>query len=161
MKPFPDVILLDRPLRAISLSLLQLGTIPGRTMSGRNWYLDPFQKGNLLCWPNQERLTDYQCCFAYCLEIEERKKVIAATVRKAGTKLARTSARQLSTWRGLFHFSRDLGLPFPRLKSLYSYAFLKRHKINHQTSGKTLFKLDSCQLDDEEKEMLHVANRSC
>lgn len=159
IRPFPDVIFLDRPLRAVSKSLVGLGTVPGRSKAGLKWCLDPLGECNLLRWSRTVEWTDYQLCFAYCLEIEERKNAISAAVVKAGKKLTRTSAKELSTWRGFLRLGKQLGLARPSLRCLYSYAFLKSNKHNAQKFAKQKLSFDDDQLGLEEKQVLRSAQR--
>ena len=74
--PVPDLILLDRDLRKIALSLNRLLLTPERTHNGCEWYLGPSAKTALLRLDDFERLSDYQLCYWYALEIEARKLVL-------------------------------------------------------------------------------------
>lgn len=159
IEPCPDIILLDRPLRAVSKSLFELGTIPGRSKAGLKWCLDPMSEQNLLYWSRAGDWTDYQLCYAYCLEIEERKNAVASAVLEAGRRLARTSAEELSTWRGFLSLGKDLGLARPSLRCLYNYAFLKSIKPNAQKSAKRTLPFDDRRIGLEEEEILRSAKR--
>lgn len=153
LEPVPDLVILDRPLRNIALSMLSLGTIPGRTPSGLRWYLSPVHSGNELRWEESRSWTDYQCCYAYCLEVEARKRRLSAEIRSAGGIVWRTSVEEISQWRGFFHMRRVLGLSFPTPRSIYSFAHLKRNKINTQQKGKHRSETDLNKVAFEEEEL--------
>jgi hypothetical protein len=153
IRPVPDLVILDRPLRKIASSMHALGLVPGQN----NWYVNPFGPGALTKWRDGRSWNNYQKAYAYCLEIEERKKRFAGLVRQQGGKVSRTTAIELSTWKGLFRLKKELGLPRLRLPQLYRFAFLKGQRLNNQNYAKKEVRpeaLDETQLETWETELL-------
>lgn len=87
MGVFPNLILLRRDKREVAKSLFFLNTIPGRSEAGLKYYLKPDDKGVLLPISEWQKLTDYQLCYWYTLEIEKRQKFYAEVVRSKGGKI--------------------------------------------------------------------------
>ena len=70
----PDIIILKRDYRKVASSLYNLNTIPGRTLEGLNFLLnpdDPYTNSP----QNWRQLNDYQLCYWYCLEMNRRMKI--------------------------------------------------------------------------------------
>lgn len=153
LEPVPDLVILDRPLREVALSMLRLGTIPGRTRSGLTWYLNPWHTRNELRWEGSCEWSDYQCCYAYCLEVEERKRRLSEETRSAGGTVWRTTVEEISTLGGFFRLRRSLSLSFPKLRNLYSFAHLKKGKMNTQLKGKSRTDIDLHALRAQEEKV--------
>ena len=67
----PSLILLRREPRLIALSNLERYAIPARTRLGLEWLLQP-NDPDVLQLPAWRRMSDYQLCFWYALEMERR-----------------------------------------------------------------------------------------
>jgi hypothetical protein len=79
----PKLIVLRRPPSEVAWSLLERDTIPTRTPYGCLYLLDPRDPG-VMPLPGWERMTDYQLCFWYALEIERRQLRYAAFAAQLG-----------------------------------------------------------------------------
>lgn len=74
----PKIIFLRRPLRDVALSLMRIGSIPGREKSKyqqRNisFLLDPISDPVFVKIDKWHKFSDYQRCFWYALEMEFRE----------------------------------------------------------------------------------------
>ena len=90
----PSFVVLRRETRSIALSMLSLGTIPGRTEKGMKWYLAPSDRV-LIQLPNWRNLTDYQLCYWHALETEARQRVYADQARQAELKVVEIAVDEL------------------------------------------------------------------
>lgn len=70
----PILLAIRRSPRSVALSFLEKYSIPVRTWRGRQWLLHPEGPQALLPLPDWRNLTDYQLCFWYVLEMEERQR---------------------------------------------------------------------------------------
>lgn len=84
---YPNLILLKRKHRDVAKSLYYLNTIPGRTEAGLKYYLKPDDPGVMLPIKNWEKLSDYQLCYWYTLEIEKRQNYYAEVVVRHGGRV--------------------------------------------------------------------------
>ena len=90
----PQVIALRRAPRRVASSLLSRRTVPGRGKLGLKYLLHPGDPG-VLALPGWARLTDYQLCFWYALEMERRQRVYRAPVETAGGAWVDVTAEEL------------------------------------------------------------------
>ena len=72
----PSLIVLKRDKRDVAKSLWRLNTIPNRTESGMKYLLSPDDSDVLKIGGDISKLSDYQLCYWYTLEIEEAAKVL-------------------------------------------------------------------------------------
>jgi hypothetical protein len=72
MEIYPKLIFLRRYPTDVAWSLFERNTIPARTSSGYLYLLDP-RDPNVMPLSGWNRMTDYQLCFWYALEIERRQ----------------------------------------------------------------------------------------
>ncbi len=66
------LIWLMRPHREVAKSMWQLNDIPGRTKTGKRYYLYPGNPKNIHKLRNWEEFSDYQLCYWHCLETQAR-----------------------------------------------------------------------------------------
>ncbi len=159
--PAPDLILLERDLREVAASFLRLQTIPGKSPNGLKFLLAPWDKTCLTTVKDWEGLNDYQLCYWYCLEMEERKKLYRAMILKRGKKCYSTSIEQLQTLGGILNARRSLDLPALTMRGWLAYFKRRGNKINAKESSKTEIVLDERDLDlweDEVKDRLVPVN---
>jgi hypothetical protein len=128
----PDLILLSRPHREVALSLLALGTIPGRTPGGLRWYLGPDDPG-VLPLADWCALTDYQLCYWYCREIERRARVYGERVRSRGGRTVAVTLAEINTLAGFQGLQRALDLPRPNPYNWAKYLFNRNRIINRKS----------------------------
>lgn len=69
----PTLLAIGRDPRRVATSYLEKYTVPGRTWLGRQWHLNPTDLANLLPLREPQNLSDYQLCFWYVLEMEQRQ----------------------------------------------------------------------------------------
>lgn len=141
-----DLIILDRELREIALSLHSLADIPHRTRSGRRWLLDPEDHTNYLKLSKTlNHYSDYQLVFWYVLEMECRKEYYyqtAADCSKAVVpmRVARVHIKDLihkSKFRSFLDF---MGLPDPLTQKWHDYKLLTLSKCNEKSKTKAFVK---------------------
>lgn len=128
--PTPDLILLDRDLRKVALSMFSLRTIPGKNKSGLRWYLSPTDPTCLTTVYKWQELDDYQLCYWYGLEIEARKRQYAETIVQNGGKIAHTSIADLKKPGGLSRLRRELDLPNMSLTNYIRFCVQKYRYAN-------------------------------
>lgn len=92
----PDLLVLRRPHRQVATSLLQVGTVPGRSPLAERYYLKPGDRGvpALNGW---ERMADYQLCYWYCVEFERRVRRYQGLFAQAGSRVLELSLEELPT----------------------------------------------------------------
>lgn len=148
----PDLVIHRRPMRDISLSLLKMGTIPGRTDKGLQFYLSP-DDPNVLPVHNWQTLTDYQLCYWYCLEIERRARKYTSLYEKNGGRIVETTLEGLKTCEGLDHLlsALNLSLRFPAWFTRFRFLRNGQFRINESkiTKKKVAVPSDLLQLEEE------------
>lgn len=149
----PDLVIHRRPMRQISLSLLKMGTIPGRTEKALRFYLHPSDPG-VLPLPHWEELSDYQLCYWYCLEIERRAQKYAALFRSRGARVVETTLTGLKTSQGLDEILNGLDLRLKIPAFLYRLRFLRnsKFKVNESMITKKAVKVPE-NLDEQEAQV--------
>jgi hypothetical protein len=90
----PHAIALRRAPRRVAASLLSRRTVPGRGKLGLKYLLHPGDPG-VLALPGWTRLSDYQLCFWYALEIERRQRAYRGPVAAAGGAWVDVTAEEL------------------------------------------------------------------
>jgi len=154
--PVPDLILLDRDLRRIALSIFRLELTPERTHNGREWYLGPSAKTALLKVGDFEKWTDYQLCYWYALEVEARKLVLGNLAAVKGGRVVRVDIEKLRSFRRLYRLVDALDLPRPGPRELYSFLWLLGKKSNSQGSERWACPHEQSQLADWEAEVIQA-----
>lgn len=154
----PDLVIHRRPMRQISLSLLKMGTIPGRTEKAMRFYLQPSDSGVLSLY-GWERLSDYQLCFWYCLEIERRAQEYTAHFRSKGARVAETTLTGLKTSQGLDDLLNDLDLRLKFPAFFYRLRFLRnsKFKVNESLITKKEVKVPE-NLDEQEAQVKELVS---
>lgn len=107
----PDLILLDRSPRSVSLSMTRIGSLPARSESGLRFCLSPEDETCLTRLDDWNSLTDYQLCYWYCLEIKERKAAARNAVEARGGRVLQTSLKRLRSRNGYLELKKTLALP--------------------------------------------------
>ncbi len=79
----PRFVVLRRHPRAIAVSYLRRGSVPGRTKNGLKYLLRPGDP-NTLPLPGWTARGDYQLCFWYAVEMERRQAAYAAELSRRG-----------------------------------------------------------------------------
>ncbi len=90
----PRIVLLRRGPRRVAASLLVRRTVPGRGKLGLKYLLHPRDPG-VLPLPGWMRMSDYQLCFWYALEIERRQRDYAARLGRLGAACVDVTAEEL------------------------------------------------------------------
>jgi len=114
--PIPNLICLNRSHREISLSFTRLNSIPSRTFNGLTYLLSPFDPSTLTTLkginePITSKFNDYQMCYWYCLEMEQRKKHYSNLVIEKGGQSLQVSVKDLKELSAFNTFCDTLELP--------------------------------------------------
>lgn len=148
-----DLILLRRPHREIALSLYQIKCIPARSPDGLKFLLSPADPG-VLALPNWERLTDYQLCYWYCLEIDRRMTQYHALFSERGGRVVTVSLDQLTKERDLLMFLARLDLPRPEGPQMDAFRLAQATRANARPHVKRALAPGFYDtLDDSEREV--------
>ncbi len=150
--PTPDLILLDRDWRKIALSFLALNAIPARTEKGLKHFVAPFDPTCYTRLEDWEKLTDYQLCYWYCLEIEERKKQYSRMVQARGGHVLATSIKRIQTIEGILDARSKLAFAPLSLRGWLSYFRRRKTQLNQKVETKAKITFDPGLLDDWEAE---------
>jgi|SRR5579883_2575742 len=105
----PAILLLRRSPRRIARSYLDKDTVPGRTSLGVTYMLHPTDP-DVLPLPHYQRLSDYQLCFWYALEIERRQRHYARLFGDLGLPVEDVTAEELNDLVRWTRCLRTLGL---------------------------------------------------
>lgn len=151
--PIPDLIFLDRDFRKISLSNLSLRSIPGKSETGLKFYLAPWDKSCFTRVTDWESLNDYQLCYWYCLEIEERKKLYSQLIQAKGGRTLFTSIEHLQTVNGILEAQKSLELQPLTVHGWLAYFKRRSVNINKKEHAKEDVAFDPHQLDQWEAEV--------
>lgn len=114
--PTPDLICLDRDFRKTALSLFRLNIIPGRNWEGVKYLSYPDSKTLMTRLNGHENMSDYQLCYWYCLEIDQRKKAYKTLIESKGGRCIHTSIDKLRSEAGFEEFRK--ALDFPELSAI-------------------------------------------
>jgi hypothetical protein len=106
----PKLIILRRPPSEVAWSLLERETVPARTPYGSLYLLDPRDPG-VMPLPGWERMTDYQLCFWYALEIERRQLKYAEFAMRLGLPAFEVLQRDLGKPEVFGYMLQTLGIP--------------------------------------------------
>jgi hypothetical protein len=90
----PRIVFLRRAPRRIAASLLARRTVPGRSKLGLKYLLHPGDP-RVVPLPGWLRMTDYQLCFWYTLEIERRQRLYAMQLDSLGATWVDVTADEL------------------------------------------------------------------
>lgn len=150
----PDLVHLRRDPRAVARSLWSLRTIPGRTLRGVRYYLSPSDRTFLPLEPARaERLSDYQLCYWYCLEIDARAAHYRARFAPLGVRVHEVALEAILAPDPLVELGRalDLGPLGPVGRVRLSYALARRW--NEKSEEKRDERLPEQELDGWEQEV--------
>jgi len=103
------LIVLNRHPRQVAKSYWRLKAVPARTARGDASLLRPDQPG-VIPMPGWQRMSDYQLCFWYCLEIERRKAAYKQECKRIGIPVFETSIEELRDWTRFKSLCEELGL---------------------------------------------------
>lgn len=90
----PRIVFLRRAPQRVAASLLTRRTVPGRGKLGLKYLLHPEDPG-VVPLPGWLRLSDYQLCFWYALEIERRQRAYAVQLDDVGATWVDVTADEL------------------------------------------------------------------
>lgn len=157
----PDAIVLrrggglDGHLRQVALSYWRRGSIPGRTAQGRTWLLAPpvdLNEGphpQLSQRKREARWTDYQLCYWFALEMEQRSRAYAERLRQCGARVHETTLAELTAREGFARMVAALDLGEVAWEA---YEQIAEGKVN-ATPQKRRELLPEGNLDAEEEEV--------
>lgn len=133
----PNLLILRRAPRKIAMSYLERYCIPGRSKLGIEYLVCPDDEV-LLPMPGWHRMSDYQICFWYALEMERRQEVYAETLRRRGGQAVETSAAALNDPDTFLRVARDLGLLDPGadtrdIRQAHAALADRRRNTNYQS----------------------------
>lgn len=163
-----DLIILSRELRKVALSMYMLNDIPGRTKTGRRWYLDPTDKDNFTKIPKKlsRQLTDYQMCYWYCLEMEARKNHYYQLWQSLSRKVAKIALEDLTCrcyrYENFQIFIAKLDLHISKKDALFDYRMKTAIKYNNKNVRKHILlskgkvKLPMGDITTQEKEVKNI-----
>lgn len=144
----PSFIFLKRDNRAVARSLLELDTIPLRTLSGLTYLSSPEDKGVLKIFGDLNELSDYQLCYWYTLEIDRISAYYKDFFDKNNCKYVSVQFEELTEGNPINKMRDFINLP-----SLSFWGYIKymknRNKIWNQ---KSFSKIKSSDINWEEEE---------
>jgi hypothetical protein len=142
----PKLIILRRPPSEVAWSLVERNTIPTRTPYGCLYLLDPRDPG-VMPLPGWERMTDYQLCFWYALEIERRQLRYAGFAAQLGLPCFEVLQRDLGKSEIFAAMLRTLGIDM-------NGAAASDHEtisgVRHNTNNRALLKPDNLEAQQAE-----------
>lgn len=105
----PDLVLLMRDPREVALSRWRRRDIPGRTFTGKQWLLSPWDKTVLVKLEDPDKYTDYQLCYWHTQEIATRQDAYAERQKKTGGLAVFVALEQLSRYISFCLFLEKMG----------------------------------------------------
>ena len=142
----PKLIILRRPPSEVASSFLERDTVPARTPYGTLYLLDtrdPYVMP-LVGW---ERMTDYQLCFWYALEIERRQIKYADFAARIGLPSFEVLQRDLGKPEVFGYMLQTLGIPAHGAVIAEHGAISARR---HNSNPRALVKPDNLEAQEAE-----------
>lgn len=153
----PDLLVLRRSPRAVAQSLLQLGTIPGRSLGGLKYYLDPSDPVQLALpvsvW---HAFSDYQLAYWYCLEIAARAQDYQQRWSKLGLRFFEVDFERLTDVGAVQALAQELALPQLSPWGRWRARSILRTPVNERPDKKQALSLPSTLLEAEEEELRQI-----
>ncbi len=106
------LIILNRDPRDVAKSHWRIKAIPARSDKKQQFLLHPDLPG-VLQLPNWKKMSDYQLCLWYALEVERRKPIYAEQCRQNGLCVAEVSLKDLLDFDRFSALIDTLGLSLP------------------------------------------------
>lgn len=122
------LLILNRDPRKVARSHWRIKAVPSRSKKKQCYLLHPGQ-GNVLKLPGWQKMTDYQLCYWYCLEMERRKERYAAQCRHADVPVTELYLEDILDFDGFDRACADLGLEL-QSDARQKHAELTSRKIN-------------------------------
>ena len=156
--PVPNLICLNRSHRDVSLSFTRLNSIPGRSINGLTYLLSPLDPNNLtsikgLKSASDEKYSDYQFNYWYCLEMEARKKYYADLIQGKGGVAVNVSVKDLKVLSAFNDFCDQLHLPRLGFWGRKRFDKMTRTVVNAKSAKKRALDFSEEQLDKWESEI--------
>lgn len=147
----PDLIFLKRRNRDVARSYLQLGAIPGRTRLGLIYLSSPTDPTALrvLDW---KKLTDYQLCYWYTLEMDRRHALYSQLFRGTGSKHSYLLFDEMVNGDVLRKLCNELDLPPLTVDGARRYPRLRKFRRNSKTQNKR--EIGIISYEDEELDLI-------
>ena len=152
----PNIIILQRSARDIAKSFFQLNTIPGRTTTGNIYGLTP--NVNTLTQIDSSTLTDYELCYWYCLEIEERQRYYKKMIEELNGKTFTTSVALLKEIEHFKLFLSFLNIE-PTDNIINNYFSLRNNNVNLKLNQKQHFPLPNKKLEESENKVIQLIQK--
>lgn len=143
------LVILNRDPRSVAKSFERIKCIPMRTDKGRTLMPHP-DKASALSLPNWEAFSDYQLCYWYCLETEERKERARELAAKNGIPVVEIDLEDLKSFEAFASMASALGLTL-QAGAEEAHSEITATKVNRK--GKYLPKIRVASLDGPEAEV--------
>ena len=124
------LIILHRPPREVAKSMWRIGSIPARTEKGLISMYHP-DSDDVLQVDNWQKLSNYQLCYWYCLEVERRKPMYKEICAQHNIPVAEISLTGVQDWESFKSFAGQLGLEIPE-SAREDYERLTATKVNRK-----------------------------
>jgi hypothetical protein len=139
----PSLIILRRNKRDVASSLLRLNTIPSRTPLGLVYLNSPEDNNALKLSANINKLTDYQLCYWYTLEIERRQDYYKNVFQNNGYLVTDVNFDDLVSGEGIKQIIKELELPNFTFIGKLKYLKNRKTKVNSKIHEKNnLYSVD-------------------
>lgn len=148
------LMILNRPPREVAKSMWRVGMIPGRTEKGLKTTYHPDQP-DVLQILNWQKLSNYQLCYWYCLEVERRKPLYKDICAKHNFAVAEISLATLRDWESFKGFAGQLGLKIPET-AREDFERITASKVNRK--AKYFSKIPLIPLSIQEKRLWKKIN---
>ncbi len=143
------MMILNRNPRDVARSHWRINDIPYRTKKKQMYLLSP-DKSGVVPPKGWRKMSDYQLCFWYCLEVERRKPIYSRICKENGRPVVETSLRDCLSYSKFRLVTDALGLQLPE-DAEAKHAEMTAEKVNRK--AKYLPKLMLRSLDDQEREV--------
>jgi hypothetical protein len=151
----PDLMLITREPRRIATSLLAKGAIPARTAAGFQHLVSPDDR-NVLSLPGWGRMTDYQLCYWYALEIERRQEHYKSIALHFGRKVVSFSADSVNDYDTFIKVCNDLELSVDGMDLRAQHADVSGVVHNKVRSEGRQQRVEQIDFQPEERQVLEI-----
>lgn len=147
-----NLILLHRDPREVAKSHWRIRAVPARSKKKQQYLLRP-DGANVMLLPNWQRMSDYQLCYWYALEVERRKELYRQVCVERGLGVVDLHLSDCLDFDRLNLLLQPLGITLPD-SCRNDHAALTARKINRK--GRYLPKIPLVPFSWQEKKVWHA-----
>lgn len=150
-----NLVVLFRAERKVARSHYQINAVPGRSLWGKRYYYGPEEPLAFLQLPKAKarKLTEYQVCYWYTLEIRARQFHYASRYQRKGRAVVFATLEHFKQFDFLQRACQSLGLPVPPEQDRDRFERAANERVNTKKTDKRDFPLSMKEVEEQEAEV--------